>query len=782
MLLGDRVASAVVQQFDNLKPRGKPQGKEWTVLAGIVAQDTRTECCTEVAGANSSSCSCLRVVSLATGNKCVGTDKIPDDGSVVHDSHAEVLARRALLLRLWRELHLQVSSSAGRQQDVTVGERKGRGIPSKSGRSEGRSTPSSSTTAATVDAHPQPPLYGGVLPREDDGRILLLERSPQAADAGACASWRLKPYIRLHLYISDAPCGDASIYEQKRQAPNVGGGGSARCRGGDGDRGNDSRLDGTPRSSPPAGSRSDDERRGRAGNDRGDAKRARCAAATAGLSDAVAPSPRPGLPLDEERSCSAASLNPLDFKPPEPEVTIGEKLAGQVQSMGAETMTFTGAKIIAAVKKRGAPDRSFSAYRNEEVGKADTADLVLRIDREQQQQVGALRIKSSRSNIREEGRTMSMSCSDKLAKWAFLGVQGGLLAPWVEPIFLSSIVVSADPRTDGPAPLASALTRAIPGRAALVNRRSSCDGTAGTVGGEEHLSHPPMPREEEEERMAVFVSEVTFARSKAQSEQRVFDDEGSCSSTSGVGSPGSIPSAKATVSSVEASPSIADASIAADPARQRMPGDNDRSGRETSQGTRSDNSNGKRSRRDRKPKKVVPSGTSLNWIEGLGTGRGTGPGGGDAARIQAEVTLSATGRMQGAVSKGVLTLRTRSRLCRARLLEAANLVARAYLPQRAPMCDHHNSDVEGTGEEAEKVQAGEGAPGNEGPENGGRSYWRLKQASRAYRVRREGMLSTPTFRAWLVGGKDKQRFAVDERTRVVPLAKAPASQPRPTRS
>ncbi|CAM9784907.1 unnamed protein product [Ectocarpus sp. 12 AP-2014] len=781
MLLGDRIASAVVEQFDNLKPRGKPQGKEWTVLAGVVAQDTRRECCTAMAGANSSPCSCLRVVSLATGNKCVGRDKIPDDGSVVHDSHAEVLARRALLLRLWRELHLRVSSTAGRQQDATVGERKGGGTQSNSGRSDGRSTPSSSTTAATVDAHPQPPLYGGVLPREDDGRILLLERSPQAADAGACASWRLKPYIRLHLYISDAPCGDASIYEQKRQAPNAGGGGSARCGGGDGDRGKDSSWNGAPRFSPPAGSRSDGEQRGRAGDDRGDAKRARCVVATAGLSDSVAASPRPGLLLDEERSCSAASSNPLDCKCGQPEVRVGEKLTGQEQNMGTETMTFTGAKIIAAVKKRGAPDRSFSAYRNKEGGKAATADLVLRIDREQQQQVGALRIKSSRSNISEEGRTMSMSCSDKLAKWAFLGLQGGLLASWVEPIFLSSIVISADPRTDGPAPLASALTRAVPGRAALANRRSSCDGTTETVDGKEHLSHPPMPREEEE-RMAVFVSEVTFARSKAQSEQRVFDDEASCSSTSGVGSPGSIPPAKATASSVEASPSVADASVAAGPARQPIPGHDDRSGREISQGTRLDNSNGERSRRDRKPKKVVPSGTSLNWIEGLGTGRGTGPGGGDAARIQAEVTLSATGRMQGAVSKGVLTLRTRSRLCRARLLEAANLVARAYLPQRAPICDHRNSDIEGTGEEAEKVQAGEGAPGNEGPEDGGRSYWRLKQASRAYRVRREAMLSTPTFRAWLVGGKDKQRFAVDERTGVVPLAKAPAAQPPPTRS
>lgn len=57
--------------------------------------------------------------------------------------------------------------------------------------------------------------------------------------------------------------------------------------------------------------------------------------------------------------------------------------------------------------------------------------------------------------------------------------------------------------------------------------------------------------------------------------------------------------------------------------------------------------------------KAVPSGTTLNWIDALGTGRGAGPGGGDATSVQAEVTLSATGRMQGAVSKGVLTPRMR---------------------------------------------------------------------------------------------------------------------------
>lgn len=67
-------------------------------------------------------------------------------------------------------------------------------------------------------------------------------------------------------------------------------------------------------------------------------------------------------------------------------------------------------------------------------------------------------------------------------------------------------------------------------------------------------------------------------------------------------------------------------------------------------------------KRPRKPA-AVPSGTALNWIDALGTGMGAGPGGGDDKVVQAEVTLSATGRRQGAVSKGVLALRMRYALC-----------------------------------------------------------------------------------------------------------------------
>lgn len=78
--------------------------------------------------------------------------------------------------------------------------------------------------------------------------------------------------------------------------------------------------------------------------------------------------------------------------------------------------------------------------------------------------------------------------------------QGGLLASWVEPFFLSSIVISANPRADGPAPLLSALRRAVPGRAAAARRSS------------DQLMMEHSSRADVE----VFVTSVVFDKSKAQ--------------------------------------------------------------------------------------------------------------------------------------------------------------------------------------------------------------------------------------------------------------------------
>eukprot|EP00752_Nemacystus_decipiens_P004553 g4157.t1 len=912
MSLADRIASAVIEQYDRLKPRGKPQGREWTVLAGIVAQDTRRKCCAAAAAVgdqttSSSPCSrsCLRVITLATGNKCVGRDKIPDDGSVVHDSHAEVLARRALLLRLWKELNLLVSSSsaAGQRQNqlVTAGHHHEGSPATSNDRCGGSSSPmpqAAATAAAAAAAAAAAPeanalslLYGGTPPpaardidcANDDENLLLLEPNPKADaslggdDGGGStvARWRLKHALHLHLYISDAPCGDASIYEQRRPTPPSEGDGAGRrsSSSSSSSRCGSDRDSGSP-SIPPAsgggggGGGGGCRQRERHNDDRGDAKRHRFAVADAGVGGGAGtrggapylPSADTGLGGGGSRETVGVGIPP----PPReaerregPRGALGESRPGGRESAGeaATAMTFTGAKIIAAVKQRGTPDRSCRA--GGEVGGgvvAAAGDVVLRIDREQEQQLGALRIKSSRSNISEEGRTMSMSCSDKLAKWAVLGLQGGLLASWLEPIFLSSLVVSADPRTDGPAPLLSALARAVPGRAALAIARhpslspslppeQRCCGHnsaqrpgVGARARGERESHRSAP--DVGVGMSVLVSSVTFDKSKAQSERRVFEEgvseQGaacpssagcpqlkqptSCNSRQAAPTAGAAGAAAAKAAAAAEHPSTAAAATSAaatralqnrerweEEDRERQAGANSgqhRDGNHTNNNNDDDADKDKKPRRARKPKKAVPSGTSLNWIEGLGTGRGAGPGGGDASRVQAEVTLSATGRMQGTVSKGVLTLRARSRLCRARLLEAAEHVDRAYKYRRgplaaaAPACGKDRGGEgkrqrqpggPGAGEQEDTPRAaataaaaaaaaaarasGEGRrgersargdtpvrPEHEEPSEE-RSYWRLKRADGAYSSRREALLSTPTFRAWLVGGRDKQEFA-----------------------
>ncbi len=80
----DIVASAALERYRRLPKKGKCGTAEWTVLAAFVA----------VVGEENRAV----VLSLATGTKCLPKEQMASH--VLSDSHAEVLARRALCVRL----------------------------------------------------------------------------------------------------------------------------------------------------------------------------------------------------------------------------------------------------------------------------------------------------------------------------------------------------------------------------------------------------------------------------------------------------------------------------------------------------------------------------------------------------------------------------------------------------------------------------------------------------------------------------------------------------------
>ncbi|KAJ1720709.1 hypothetical protein LPJ53_004688 [Coemansia erecta] len=141
----DRIAQCVVDRYRKLPKRGKPTSKaggagqvkeEWTVLAGFVLETIRQS--TE--GSESE----FTCVALGTGLKCLNSKQLSEYGDSVHDSHAEIIARRALLVYLMDQIQHT----------------------------------------------------------EDES---ILEQTEQVGKR------RLRDNLRLHLYSSQCPCGDASI-------------------------------------------------------------------------------------------------------------------------------------------------------------------------------------------------------------------------------------------------------------------------------------------------------------------------------------------------------------------------------------------------------------------------------------------------------------------------------------------------------------------------------------------------------------------------------------------
>lgn len=85
----DLIADCIIAFYESLPRRGKPQSSEWSVLAGIVAVESDSS---------------MEAVCAATGTRCIGKALMRPEGTVLHDSHAETIARRALIHQTFSEL------------------------------------------------------------------------------------------------------------------------------------------------------------------------------------------------------------------------------------------------------------------------------------------------------------------------------------------------------------------------------------------------------------------------------------------------------------------------------------------------------------------------------------------------------------------------------------------------------------------------------------------------------------------------------------------------------
>lgn len=90
----ENLASLVFQEFQQLPKTGKPTTNEWTILSAILMHNNEKES--------------TEVVAIGCGTKCVGQSKLCSRGLILNDSHAEVLARRALLRYIYHNLKQEI--------------------------------------------------------------------------------------------------------------------------------------------------------------------------------------------------------------------------------------------------------------------------------------------------------------------------------------------------------------------------------------------------------------------------------------------------------------------------------------------------------------------------------------------------------------------------------------------------------------------------------------------------------------------------------------------------
>ncbi|KAM7508673.1 hypothetical protein LguiA_019126 [Lonicera macranthoides] len=163
---GDKVSEVVLSAYNSLAKKGKPQGREVTVLAAFLISSPSKE---------------LKVVALGTGTKCIGRSLRSPRGDVVNDSHAEIVARRALLRFLLEAFYGLVS-----QRYFYAEIQRLTNVNSKNN-------------------------SNGSIQLTNDATNCIFHMD---TDGFGQRKHKMRTGWQLHLYISQLPCGDASLNSQ----------------------------------------------------------------------------------------------------------------------------------------------------------------------------------------------------------------------------------------------------------------------------------------------------------------------------------------------------------------------------------------------------------------------------------------------------------------------------------------------------------------------------------------------------------------------------------------